>query len=172
MNQQHFRGLAGVNLVPQGSERSQASRPATQAQRPKSPQVSQAPQGSQAPRTLTPQQARSMSMTKTSGSPKAPPGISVTPQRPPNGPQKTPSQVRQAPRPPPSQGPPSKLARMGGISLTPSGSPGGQGLPVESFKEKEKKEYDEESREKSIRKEVEGLETLELLDNLVNFLNE
>ena len=31
---------------------------------------------------------------------------------------------------------------------------------------------DEGSKEKSIRKEVEGLQTLELLDNLVNFLNE
>ena len=31
---------------------------------------------------------------------------------------------------------------------------------------------DEGSKEKSIRKEVEGLQTLELLDNLVNFLND
>ena len=31
---------------------------------------------------------------------------------------------------------------------------------------------EEGSKEKNIRKEVEGLQTLELLDNLVNFLND
>jgi len=35
-----------------------------------------------------------------------------------------------------------------------------------------KESQDENLTENSIRKEVEGLQTLELLDNLVNFLNE
>lgn len=66
---------------------------------------------------------------------------------------------------PPGQ-PPSKVARsenMQGVSF--SRPTGNTGSPSEELLE-------EGSKEKSIRKEVEGLQTLELLDNLVNFLND
>ena len=67
---------------------------------------------------------------------------------------------------PPGQ-PPSKVARsenMQGVSF--SRPTGNIGSPAEELLE------EEGSKEKSIRKEVEGLQTLELLDNLVNFLND
>ena len=64
--------------------------------------------------------------------------------------------------------PPSKVARsenMQGVSFNRPTSATNTSSPAEELLE-------EGSKEKSIRKEVEGLQTLELLDNLVNFLND
>ena len=44
--------------------------------------------------------------------------------------------------------------------------------PTGNTSSPEEELLEEGSKEKSIRKEVEGLQTLELLDNLVNFLND
>ena len=65
------------------------------------------------------------------------------------------------------------MARLQGISLTrPGGRPPTQGLPVRGFKAPSAQPSPAPQGEDEIRKEVEGLQTLELLDNLVNFLNE
>ena len=54
---------------------------------------------------------------------------------------------------------------MQGVSFSRPTSATNTSSPAEELLE-------EGSKEKSIRKEVEGLQTLELLDNLVNFLND
>jgi hypothetical protein len=60
-----------------------------------------------------------------------------------------------------AQGGPSKAARLQGISLSKAGAAPGPPAAEEAA-----------SKESNIRKKVEGLQTLELLDNLVNFLND
>ena len=161
MNQNHFRGLAGVNIVSQGG-----AAPSSPAPRSLPPglSASTSPRPSTtAPRppVLTPSQARNMSLTRGSPSPRPP-----TSGRPP-----TTGQVRPAPGAPTP--PPSKVARLQGISLTrPGGRPPTQGLPVRGFKASPAQAPPPPQGEDEIRKEVEGLQTLELLDNLVNFLNE
>ena len=108
--------------------------------------------------SLTPAQAKALSLSKT------PTGPNVGVPRPSLGPARSPI-IQHRMQAPPGQ-PPSKVARsenMQGVSF--SRPTGNASSPAEELLE-------EGSKEKSIRKEVEGLQTLELLDNLVNFLND
>ena len=111
--------------------------------------------------SLTPAQAKALSLSKT------PTGPSVGGALRPNlGPVRSQS-IQPRMQASPGQ-PPSKVARsenMQGVSFS---RPTGKG----SSPTEEEQLMQEGSKEKSIRKEVEGLQTLELLDNLVNFLND
>lgn len=157
MNQNHFRGLQGLNIIQGGA--SPAPKPQQTAPAPRTPAPPPRP-SAPAPRTptLTPAQAKALSVAKSS-SPRPPTPRAPAPQR---APQKTP--VRGAA----PGAPPGKAARLQGVSFSKPG--GGGGLPVEGFGGQVGEGA--ATKESSIRKEVEGLQTLELLDNLVNFLNE
>ena len=156
MNQNHFRGLQGLNIIQGGA--SPAPKPQQAPPAPRTPAPPPRP-SAPAPRTptLTPAQAKALSLAKSS--PRPAPPRAPAPQR---APQKTP--VRGAA----PGAPPGKAARLQGVSLSKPG--GGGGLPVEGFGRQVEEAVP--TKESSIRKEVEGLQTLELLDNLVNFLNE
>jgi len=149
MNKNHFRGLAGLNIVQQGVP------PRPNLPSPPSPVSPREPQQASRGPSLTPAQAKALSLST---------GPNVGVPRPNLGPPRSPS-IQHRMQAPPGQ-PPSKVARsenMQGVSF--SRPTGNTGSPSEEL-------LDEGSKEKSIRKEVEGLQTLELLDNLVNFLND
>jgi len=156
MNKNHFRGLAGLNIVQQGVP------PRPNLPSPPSPVSPREPQQANRGPSLTPAQAKALSLSKTPTGP----NVQVGAPRPNQGPVRSPSIQHRMQAPSPGQ-PASKMARsenMQGVSF--SRPMGNTSSPAEELLE------EEGSKEKNIRKEVEGLQTLELLDNLVNFLND
>ena len=178
-----LRGLAGLNIVQQGVpprpnlpsppspgiNPNQLKNSWNQPQNTQSYQFSKLfavsprePQQANRGPSLTPAQAKALSLSKTPTGP----NVQVGAPRPNQGPVRSPSIQHRMQAPSPGQ-PASKMARsenMQGVSF--SRPMGNTSSPAEELLE------EEGSKEKSIRKEVEGLQTLELLDNLVNFLND
>jgi len=154
MNKNHFRGLAGLNIVQQGAP-SRPSLPTPPS--PVSPR--EAPPPSRGP-ILTPAQAKALSLSKNPNGGLGSPRLPIT---------RSPGIQQRMQSPSPTQ-PPNKMARsetIQGVSFSRPINTSNKAVNSSS-----EELLDEGSKEKSIRKEVEGLQTLELLDNLVNFLND
>jgi len=171
MNKNHFRGLNGLNIVAADSSRSTS--------KPKPPPTSTSPLLKSPPRRPVPIQP--LPRPPAQAQPRQPPTQS---RNPPLSQSQTPSrsttparviqQSRSRSQTSTAKEPPNKVSRTsvgsrGDIQKQPEGQ-------KETGKDKgpavSKESQDENLTENSIRKEVEGLQTLELLDNLVNFLNE
>jgi len=176
MNKNHFRGLNGLNIVAADSSRSSSKSQTFN----KPPPTSTSPLLKSPPRRPVPTQPQPRPQAQ--AQPRNPPqsrNQSQSQSQTPSRNSTTPARVNQQARSrsqyhiSTSKEPPSKVARTSTERGDTQKQPEGLKDTVAKDKGPVSKESKEDNlTENSIRKEVEGLQTLELLDNLVNFLNE